>query len=158
MPHPRPGRDCRAGTAPGPGPAAGLEDAEDVAQNVLRRLLAAGPGFSPDAGVKRWVYRVTMNRCRDHLRTRRRRVGAVPATKAPPDPALVVEPAAERQLDLAAVRQAMGPAMEGLGFADVDRLTETPQGTVASRVLRAQKQVGAIREAAGAWPRGRPVP
>lgn len=136
------------------------DTAEDVAQDVMVRLLGAKAGFAADADVKGWVYRVTMNRCRDHLRTRRRRAGAVPTSEATPDPALTVEPVAERQLDLEAARRAVGVAMErlprdqrevlhmrymeGLGFADIARLTATPQGTVASRVFRALKQLGTV--------------
>lgn len=134
--------------------------AEDVAQDVMVRLLDAWAGFDPEADVKGWVYRVTVNRCRDDLRTWRRRASGVSASEAPPDPALSVNPAAERELDLAAARHAVGKAMEqlskdqrevlhmrymeGLGFAEIARLTTTPQGTVASRVFRALKQLGAV--------------
>ena len=133
--------------------------ADDVAQEVMIRLVAAWPGFDPAADLKGWVYRVTLNRCRDQLRRGRRLSGGVAPEDAPPDPALTTASSPDRELDLASARAAVGTAMsrlssehqevlhmrymEGLAFADIARLTAIPQGTVASRVFRALKLLAA---------------
>lgn len=135
--------------------------AEDVAQEVFVRLHAALPGFRGDAALSTWLYRVTLNLCRDLMRrTRRRRedVGLEALGNEPMLPAMTVEAQADRSIDLQRlqlrVRAAVDrlPAdqreavllryMEELSYTDIAHLTDTPQGTVASRVFRALERLG----------------
>ncbi len=47
------------------------EDAEDVAQEVYIKMLRKLDGFDNPDKIRRWVYRITVNTARDHLRRRR---------------------------------------------------------------------------------------
>ncbi len=134
--------------------------AEDIAQDTVVRLTAALPGFTGDTELDRWVYRVTLNLCRDHLRRRKRRARDIPIDRAEAVPELMTESLPERAVDLeragAAVAEAMAALsseqreilrlrfVAGLPYADIARVTSTPQGTIASRVFRALKRLGQI--------------
>lgn len=48
-------------------------DADDVTQDVFLRLYTKAPELSSDEDVKAWLIRVTINRCRDSLRSMRRK-------------------------------------------------------------------------------------
>ncbi len=62
-------------------------DAEDVAQEVFIRLLLSGKEYESAAHEKAWMIRVTLNLCRDLLKSRWRNMRvaleAVPEQKAP---------------------------------------------------------------------------
>ena len=138
------------------------EAAEDVAQDVLIRLQAALPGFRGDAELGTWVYRITLNLCRDRLRTRARRAREVRwdasgAGEQVPDPAPgpnAVGEDLDRERTRAAIRAAIDRLpreqseavrlryLSDLPYAEIARLTGVPQGTVASRVFRALKRLG----------------
>ena len=132
--------------------------AEDVAQETFVRLHAALPGFRGDAELSTWLYRVTLNLCRDHMRRRRRRAHDVPLREAHAAEALHVHERPEESVDgeraRAAVRQAIARLPEeqreavmlrfvsGLSYAEIARVTGSPQGTIASRVFRGLKRLG----------------
>lgn len=132
--------------------------AEDVAQELLIRLTAALPGFRGDAELSTWVYRVTLNLCRDQLRRTRRRAGDVSLDEAASEPALTTRSDFGAEVDAARTRVAVREAVErlpeaqrelvllryvaGLPYREIARITGTPQGTVASRVFRALKSLG----------------
>lgn len=46
-----------------------MEDAEDIAQEVFLKLITANPVFMSEEHKKAWFIRVTINRCRDCLRS-----------------------------------------------------------------------------------------
>ncbi|MCY4645388.1 MAG: RNA polymerase sigma factor [Gammaproteobacteria bacterium] len=48
------------------------DDAEDVAQSVVIKMLTSITGFSGRSGVTSWLYRMTRNASLDHLRGKRR--------------------------------------------------------------------------------------
>ena len=132
--------------------------ADDVAQDAVVRLVAALPGFAGEEELKGWVYRVTVNRCRDQLRQRRRRSADLRIDAGADHPALADEPRPDQAVDVERARAAVSAAMDrltdghkevlrlrylvGLPYADIARITSTPQGTIASRVFRALKQLG----------------
>jgi RNA polymerase sigma-70 factor (ECF subfamily) len=141
--------------------------AEDVAQEVLVRLQASLPGFRGDAALSTWLYRVTLNLCRDHQRrSKRRRDGVAletitgPGGGAPANTiaSMTEAPAAERDIDRRRLLRTLRAAvdrlpqnqreavllrfMEELSYKEIARLTGTPQGTVASRVFRALERLG----------------
>src|SRR5918911_1243681 len=67
------------------------EDARDVCQDAFLRAFRALPGFKGQAKFSSWLYRITLNLCRDWMRRQRR----APVAQMPED----VEPselAAER--------------------------------------------------------------
>jgi len=119
---------------------------------------ASLPTFRGDGELGAWLYRVTLNLCRDHARrTRRRRdtvdIGAV--DRALP---LRVEPAPERRVDLERASEAVRSAidrlpseqkealllryMDDLPYDEIARITGAPTGTVASRIFRALERLG----------------
>lgn len=46
------------------------QDAEDIAQDVLLAYMRSAPAFSGDEHEKAWLIRVTINRCKNQLRSR----------------------------------------------------------------------------------------
>ena len=45
------------------------QDAEDICQDVLVKLLSGNPSFESDEHEKAWIIRTTINACKDHLRS-----------------------------------------------------------------------------------------
>ncbi len=134
------------------------ETAEDVAQDAMLRLQSSLPGFRGDAELGTWLYRVTLNLCRDRQRSRRARAEHIPVTEAVDAPALRTESDSEARVDGERVRAAVRQAIErlptdqkevvmlryiaDLSYAEIARITGAPHGTVASRVFRALKRLG----------------
>ncbi len=134
------------------------ELAEDVAQDVFFRLQSALAGFRGDAELSTWLYRVTLNRCKDVLRRRRHESLDAPGGPASAARRIGVEtdPGAsvDRQRRRSAVRQAVERLPEeqrevitlrylsDLSYAEIARVTRLPHGTVASRVFRGLKKLG----------------
>jgi len=132
--------------------------AEDVAQELLLRLAGALAGFRREAGLSTWVYRVTLNLCRDHLRRARRRAADVALDEAGHAPGLTTRAYPEDAVDSERAHTAVRAALEtlpedqkeaimlryaaDLSYREIARMTDTPQGTVASRVFRALKRLG----------------
>src|SRR6187455_1165527 len=67
------------------------EDARDVAQETFLRAFRALPGFKGQAKFSSWLYRITLNLCRDWIRRRNR----TPELQAP-EGLDVIELAAEQ--------------------------------------------------------------
>ncbi|MEZ4587744.1 MAG: RNA polymerase sigma factor [Gemmatimonadales bacterium] len=136
------------------------DQAEDVAQDAMLRLSAALPGFQRAGELRPWVYRVTLNLCRDQLRRRRRRSRDLPLEAAAGHPELTDAPRPERTVDAERARRAVTEALKqlpdeqrevitlrfisGLPYAEIARITSTAQGTIASRVFRALKRLGEL--------------
>ncbi len=134
------------------------DGAEDVAQDVLVRLTAALPGFRSETDLNPWIYRVTVNRCRDQLRRRVRRSRDVRVEDVASSRDLVTEERPEIALDLERAHAAVTEAMDrlpdeqrevltlrylaGLPYSEIARVTSTAQGTIASRVFRALRRLG----------------
>jgi len=134
------------------------DQAEDVAQDAMLRLTAALPGFQRARELRPWVYRVTLNLCRDQLRRWRRRSRDLPLDAAAGHPELAAVPRPEREVDTERAHRAVRDALQrlpdeqrevvtlrfisGLPYAEIARITGTAQGTIASRVFRALKRLG----------------
>lgn len=135
--------------------------AEDVAQEAMIRMQASLPGFRGDADLGTWLHRVALNLSYDHLRRVRRRHSEVPINEA----GATADPAAadpHRTVDSerarAALRRAIDTLPDGLretlvlrfvselSYAEIARVTGTPEGTVASRIYRALDRLGSELE------------
>ena len=160
------------------------EDARDVCQETFLRAFRALGGFKGQAKFSSWLYRITLNLCRDWIRRERR----APVAQAPEGVDLL-DLAAEREdvetvEDLASRRQlgrAVARAMavlpddqrtaiilkeyHGLTFQEIANLLDCPLSTVKTRlyqglaVLRRQlEQAGIQRASGGAVEMDRPAP
>jgi len=151
------------------------EDARDVCQETFLRAFRALRGFKGQAKFSSWLYRITLNLCRDWIRRERR----APTAQAPEGVDLV-ELASSEQVDVETVEdlvsrrllgQAVARAMaqlpddqrtaiilkeyHGLTFQEIADLLECPLSTVKTRlyqglsVLRRQLEQAGIQSARG---------
>ena len=159
------------------------EDARDVCQETFLRAFRALGGFRGQAKFSSWLYRITLNLCRDWIRRERR----APIVQAPEGVDLIElagQPeAAESVEDLVSRRQlgrVVARAMQalsdeqraaiilkeyhGLTFQEIADLLDCPLSTVKTRlyqglsVLRRQLSEGGLVGPAGAPPRAGDVP
>jgi RNA polymerase sigma-70 factor (ECF subfamily) len=131
------------------------EDARDVAQESFLRAYRALPGFKGQAKFSSWLYRITLNLCRDWIRRRNR----TPELQAP-EGVDVIELATEQgpvesiedlvtRKDLSRrVEKAMGALSddqrtaivlkeyEGLTFQEISDLLGVPLSTVKTRLYQ----------------------
>jgi RNA polymerase sigma-70 factor, ECF subfamily len=131
------------------------EDARDVAQETFLRAFRALSGFKGQAKFSSWLYRITLNLCRDWIRRERR----APVAQAPEGVDLVelaseAEPAesiealvARRELGRAVAKaMAMLPEEQrtaivlkeyhGLTFQEIADLLDCPLSTVKTRLYQ----------------------
>jgi len=132
------------------------EDARDVAQEAFMRAYRALPGFKGQAKFSSWLYRITLNLCRDWIRRERRApLVAVPEGVDPTDladehasPLESVEDLVARREMSAAVARAMAELPEeqraaillkeyhGLTFQEIADMLECPLSTVKTRLYQ----------------------
>ncbi len=48
------------------------EDAEDITQDVFVQIFQQWAIFRKESGIKTWIYRITVNKCLDHIRKKKR--------------------------------------------------------------------------------------
>jgi RNA polymerase sigma-70 factor (ECF subfamily) len=131
------------------------EDARDVCQETFLRAFRALPGFRGQAKFSSWLYRITLNLCRDWARRERR----TPLVQPPEDVDLVelaaasepsgsIEDLVARRYQVRAVEQAMAqlPAEQrtaivlkeyhGLTFQEIAELLGCPLSTVKTRLYQ----------------------
>jgi RNA polymerase sigma-70 factor (ECF subfamily) len=151
------------------------DDARDVCQETFLRAFRALRGFKGQAKFSSWLYRITLNLCRDWIRRQRR----APVVQAPEgfdslDLAAVEQGDVETVEDLVSRRllgRAVAKAMaglsgdqrtvvvlkeyQGLTFQEIADLLDCPLSTVKTRmyqglsVLRRQLEEAGIRSARG---------
>jgi len=144
------------------------EDARDVAQETFLRAFRALKGFKGQAKFSSWLYRITLNLCRDWIRRERR----TPVLQAP-EGIDIIELAGEatpsesiedlvgrKQLGLA-VSKAMALLPEdqrtaiilkeyhGLTFQEIADLLDCPLSTVKTRLYQGLSVVRKQLESAG---------
>jgi RNA polymerase sigma-70 factor (ECF subfamily) len=147
------------------------EDARDVAQETFLRAFRALSGFKGQAKFSSWLYRITLNLCRDWIRRERR----TPIAQAPEGVDLVelageatpsesIEDLVSRKELGRAVAKAMSLLPEdqrtaiilkeyhGLTFQEIADLLDCPLSTVKTRlyqgltVLRRQLHQGSVEK------------
>jgi RNA polymerase sigma-70 factor, ECF subfamily len=132
------------------------EDARDVVQDAFLRAYRGLPRFKGEAKFSSWLYRITLNLCRDWIRRERRApivpapAGADPNTFADEQasPATSVEELVGRQQMSEAVAQAMAELPEdqrtailmkeyhGLTFQEIADTLQCPLSTVKTRLYQ----------------------
>lgn len=134
-----------------------VEDAEDLAHDILLRVVQALPRLEATETFDVWIYRLSRNRCVDHFRRRRMEAGwpqqgepealmwrppAVPA-----DEALAASQAADRlRAAVRALPRIWREALvlrdlEGLTYEDIAERLGVPIGTVKSRINRGRARL-----------------
>jgi RNA polymerase sigma-70 factor (ECF subfamily) len=131
------------------------DDARDVCQEAFLRAYRALPGFKGQAKFSSWLYRITLNLCRDWLRKHRRTpVSQMPDGMEPESLAAASAPRASVE-DLAATREltaVVARAMEllpdeqrtaivlkeyhGMTFQEIAELQGCPLSTVKTRLYQ----------------------
>jgi len=132
------------------------EDARDVSQEAFMRAYRALPGFKGQAKFSSWLYRITLNLCRDWIRRERRApIVAVPDGVDPTDladqhasPLESVEDLVARREMSSAVERAMAELPEeqrtaillkeyhGLTFQEIADMLDCPLSTVKTRLYQ----------------------
>ena len=151
------------------------EDARDVCQETFLRAYRALRGFKGQAKFSSWLYRITLNLCRDWIRRERRAptaqapegVDLLDLAAAEQDTVESVEELVSRRLLGQAVARAMADLPDdqrtaiilkeyhGLTFQEIADLLECPLSTVKTRlyqglsVLRRQLEQAGIQSARG---------
>lgn len=147
------------------------EDARDVAQETFLRAFRALNGFKGQAKFSSWLYRITLNLCRDWIRKARR----TPVSQAPEGidiielagagtPAETIEQLVGRKALGRAVSKAMAMLPEeqrtaiilkeyhGLTFQEIADMLDCPLSTVKTRLYQGLSVVRKQLEQAGVKP------
>ena len=147
------------------------EDARDVAQETFLRAFRALSGFKGQAKFSSWLYRITLNLCRDWIRKERR----TPVSQAPEGidiielagegtPAESIEQLVGRKQLGRAVSKAMAMLPEeqrtaiilkeyhGLTFQEIADMLDCPLSTVKTRLYQGLSVVRKQLEEAGVKP------
>ena len=139
------------------------EDAQDAAQEVFLRLYRALRRLDPQRGLGGWIYRVTVNVCRDLAQHRQKRptsslseapMDRLPATDLGSDPWRQAAWSAEKSLLAAALatlqdkeRQALVLRdLQGLRCRQVAEILEISEVTVRSHICRARIKIKNFRD------------
>ena len=141
------------------------EDARDVTQETFLRAFRALGGFKGDAKFSSWLYRITLNLCRDWIRKDRRTpVVTVPegvdieqlmADRGPTETVEDLASRAELSRGVAKAMESLPPEQResiilkeyhGLTFQEIADLMKCPLSTVKTRVYQGlstlRKQLG----------------
>lgn len=119
-----------------------LPDAEDVAQDAYLRALE-GWGRFDGADPRAWLYTIGLRLAFNQLRSRKRRLAAI-ARMAPPRWEDVADPdllAALASLEPRARAAIVLSSVDGYTHAEIARLLDAPEGTVASWISRGRAQL-----------------
>ncbi len=125
------------------------QDAQDAAQEVFLRLYRHLGRIDRERGYEAWLFRVTVNVCRDIARRRRRSV-ALDEVSEPPSPRPDAYDAAARAQQREMVRRGLGRLgekeraalvlrdLEGLPTREVARILGSSENTVRSQISTAR--------------------
>ena len=135
-----------------------LDQADDLVQETCMRALSRVEQWQPGTRLDSWMYRIAQNLWLDRMRARKVRGEQVDVESAEalagPDGREVVE----SRLTLNAVSAAMAHlpneqrmlialvCIDGLSYKEAAEITETPIGTVMSRLARARRELHARLE------------
>lgn len=131
------------------------EDARDVCQDAFLRAFKALPGFKGESKFSSWLYRITLNLCRDWMRKQRR----APVVQMPEDtealeltsvsgPVESIEDLVARRELSAVVEEAMALLPEeqrtaivlkeyhGMTFQEIADMQKCPLSTVKTRLYQ----------------------
>jgi RNA polymerase sigma-70 factor (ECF subfamily) len=121
------------------------DEAEDLAQETLLRMLRALPAYRGDANALTWLLGIARNVCADHVRrsSRRRRISARlrPASAlVQPSRVYEIEELVAR-LDTDQRAAFVLTQVIGLTYDEAAAVCACPMGTIRSRVARARTRI-----------------
>ena len=131
-------------------------DAEDLVQEVFLQAHRTLAGFRGDSTLGTWLYRLTMNRCLDHLRGRQAKMSRATASLDDEDaaePMAPVVPSAISRMDLEKAIAALPPGsraafllhdVEGFEHQEVAEILGVSEGTSKSQVHKARLKLRAM--------------
>jgi RNA polymerase sigma-70 factor (ECF subfamily) len=135
-------------------------EARDLVQDSFAKAYTNLDRFDPSFRLSTWLHRITLNTCRDYLKSARRReraVGAEVMEERPDDAPLPDEVLAQRRLAVR-VRGALDDLkpsyrevlvlkdMQGLSYAEIRAITGTPITALKIRVVRARAKLRDVLE------------
>ncbi len=141
---------CRrlAGNAP---------DADDITQEVLLRILEQAGSYAGKARFSTWVFRLTINLARNHLKAAQLHQGgslltfpreAGPEDAAPGPTEIAIRREESAQLDSLLQALPMDQRsvlilreLEGMSYAEIGEVLGLPMGTVTSRICRGRRSL-----------------
>jgi RNA polymerase sigma-70 factor, ECF subfamily len=148
------------------------DDAEDLAQDILLRLVQALPSLDAIGTFDVWIYRLSRNRCVDHFRRRRFEAGWSPHAEptavmwqcevVPADASLEASQAADRlRRAIRALPRVWRSAivlhdLQDLPYEEVAARLKVPVGTVKSRINRGRSRLAASLAGSGIRTSNRP--
>lgn len=97
-------------------------DAEDVAQEVFIKVYCGLPGFQTASSFSTWLYRITVNTCKNELRHRRRRPTLLEPDLESLGILLPAAPSAEQAVTTREQRDAIQETLDRLGETDREAL------------------------------------
>ena len=125
------------------------EEARDAVQDAFLRLLEKAPALESPEHERAWLLKVTINRCRDRLRYRRRHptlpLTAYYPAAAPEESAVAQAVSALPPRDRLAVHLFY---YHNCSVAEIAALTGAREGTVRSRLSRARHKLRHLLEEA----------
>ena len=133
----------------------GSDMVEDLAQEVFIRAYRSLPSFKGESSLYTWLYKIALNLCRNHYRTRARRPESEPlgeegaaqpvAADDTPEETVFRREFWERlrgALDELPAEQREAVILcdlEGMSYEDMAAVIDVPIGTVRSRIFRGRK-------------------
>ncbi len=128
--------------------------AEDISQEVFLKLYRMNPPFESDEHAKAWILRVTINLCKDHLKSfwsKRIVLDDTQSRESAPDTAEIVSQRDEAQRLLEAVMALpevfKTPILlyyyQHLSSHEIAEIMQTPEATVRSRLKRGRDKLEA---------------
>ena len=144
------------------------QDAEDLLQDVFVHAHRKLDSFRGESSLGTWLYRLAVNQCLDHLRSRQSRVAratdsldeegaAEPAAAAPALPQAIARIDLERaiaQLPDGCRAVFVLHDVEGLDHREVGAALGISEGTSKSQVHKARMKLRVLLRGMGAVPRG----
>ena len=133
-----------------------LEDARDMAQQCFLRAFQARTQFEGGSSLGTWLYRITINLCRDRLRSqqsRRRQIERLATSRPRPGHRPVADSRAEQGEVSTQVAEAVAILPESqrevvilrhyhdLSCREIAEILQTPYTTVRSRLVQGMNQL-----------------